>query len=794
MTARELGSGLTIDTEKSPVDPYTQALQDMYFGHSPEKAAEIRKRIWSSAQQVAANLIDPSQQAVVEIAAGIMEWGIFGRLGHELPKGTILTPDGVSRDTRLPYVNHTMNWLDSKIDSLGHVTETVRASIESREEKFEEAIVGIITSSAEYNFFLSFAAPAPQPIDQPLSSFWRQIRENQIEHGVRTRYGLADKAIILTGSPASRDLRRELHHLDDERMPLEQAHDQNENEIVRARTHFLPLIASTFEKSCKKTFGSIVDNGDMLVRAADTPEGDFDAELYTIIIEAAPTIVEELCVSPTEQRFILEEFSVTFLEELYRNNHKDSIQTVLDAALARVIGYMHDVFRFPANLEAAPLLHQLPMTYDYGYRKPSNGNWEDVLSDQASVSNRETLEAQLRQTAGWVKKYEPRGHQPSMRLIMADYDPTPPIHINGTVRSDLIVQFSPVGEQGKPRIPGYLLIGFDPQRNAFHYEKDGQGDPYVRCDVPLPDETRQALIKIYRELGLVKLAERLATERVMTVSELVTAIKASSHYHIPDELYETASWHKDGRRAVSTESKYIHSLTDFSESVVDGRLRVQCTGAARFVRGSLDLLFGAGKAGTVSGHTIDANDDRINAATHAQTVFNHAGRQYILDATPSGQVRSRIGFRSSFRRGDISGNAPRTPSIVQAVRQVATNLATFPEQIEPSREEQLASLTASLIEQFKVYFDSPNKDSLYTKLVSLPSHDPARRTMEMLVQYGNGSLDDAEIAKRINYISDCSYADQETLKQLGIGHYSDSFLSNLQTTAWRLEQIVKLSS
>lgn len=189
--------------------------------------------------------------------------------------------------------------------------------------------------------------------------------------------------------------------------------------------------------------------------------------------------------------------------------------------------------------------------------------------------------------------------------------------------------------------------------------------------------------------------------------------------------------------------------------------------------------------------TLPSQSSTITATRHAQTVFVYRGRQYILDSTPPSNVLNHYPDEDFAEDYTKKSHAPKTPQLSLADHQLELSTLTVDPRPEPRLDERLSTLTNSVSEQLRVAFDLPDQQSLVKHLVGLSTNDPARRTMELLLQFADDRLDTRQVKELGNYIIACSGASAEAKRRLGFDNYSSGLLSELSHSVWRLEFMIK---
>ncbi|HUD06958.1 MAG TPA: hypothetical protein VMR34_03665 [Candidatus Saccharimonadales bacterium] len=801
------GSSVEPNESLEQVD-YVASLQELYVA-SDEAIEVCRPKLWTAAERVSATLLNPDQQRAVALYAGVLDWHYFGKPNDPIPEGMVLTVEsdgdpGISLDYRIPYINDQLGSLGTRIAEAGMNDGLAPYFKEMKERRplVQKVIKDFILNSAEYQLLSSFDDAIVQAEPSPLNPYWRQIRETQIEQALREKYGVEPDETISLGSPMHLELRRDLYQLDRETMVTPEVPDESSSALQRARAYLTPFIATEFEDDHDELrFGRILyDPGNGLYVAGEG-EDDEDAidELWDYCTQASRKMSPNIFVGDEKLREIAIGFMKIAMEVILDPRSSGSYQKILETAVDQAINYNLDdlnetIYPSPSNYIygslQSPLLTRSPTgeTYDYDQvrslshrRYTSRENWGDVFGSKSRLATAEQLWRDENFQAGQVEKYAPANYRTEMRLIQTR-ERIEPMGARST-EEDLVITLSMRAEPGiVPYIPGYELVSISPFYDRYGFRVDPEGDPYQTCQVVINKERREKLYRNYESIGLAELAQQVEARSRLTVSELASLIRSASIYHVPEKMSGLGS-----DDPLSSSMTYLDVFGSFSKVVLSGKLHVQCTGAASFLKESLGIAFGLGSSAITSGNNvINPTNDFISMAGHAQTVFTHNGKQYILDSTPSHTSGERPG--GAIEETDYyvqNRKAPLAPKLVLADhdREVLTR-EPLPEK---TLDEQITNLVDSMVERSKIVFGLPNNQKLYELLIKLPASDPARSTFELLLQAQRGKLSFEEIKTKAEYVSACSEATPDTRMRMGFGQYTVSYLEQLRHAAWGLQ-------
>lgn len=771
---------------------------------SGETAARLRPQLWSLAERVAAMTANPEQQRAIGKYAGMIDWYLFWQPGESTPRGVVLSdceehkPE-LSLDFREPWLNQGSYRIGGQLQKigLGAIVETAFEELKSRSADIQTAISQIVIASPEYQLVAAFDKPQRKPDEAPLSPYKRAARISQIERTIRDQFGLRPDQPIMPNSPPGYELGRGIYHLDDETEARPLSVRSGRDAVLRAQAYFKPHVMRAFEESGEHRFDAftyLVSDGGLYIRAKEAVEGNRHYQSYEFVNQAAKKISNSISSTPEEIRYftalflgwviedIMDPRTTANLGEILANQAsqlakdffrdlENNITSVYDGVGSYKRDPMVVLLRQPWGevVDRAQLDEALDQQKRAGYY-----DWHKQFQPKVDSLPLAQIESRRRNSLGYVRRYEPANFRISQRLLLFQQQQVMlPISAQ---QEDIVITLSLKGDHGSvPIILGYKPVSHDPDSGRWGFTVDPNGDPYTACLVPVPMGQRQSLAASYEQIGLLQLAEEIAAPTHLTVSELVELIWRQS-----DPIIS-----KSGQQ-----SKIIVKWDDWADLVHNGRLRVQCTGAARFLQQSHDLVFGRGSAGVVSGHAISGNNALISKIGHMQVVSPHHGRQYILDATPPRPYSwLHRGKRLAVARIPfVQQNSAHAPRLAYADHRPMNRGS----QSEPSKpfSERVADMRRDLTERLKVAFDLPTDKALYDYVVHLPPHDPARQALTLFMRFTNGAITMEQRQEIIGNLERWSEADPALRQKYGVGHYSVDFLENLHDDATDLEALI----
>ncbi len=782
------------------------------FTLSNELVEELRPQLWTIGEKVANQVIEPEKRNAIALLTGIIDWYWLSSPGEEMPPGMVLlsyydqevpTP---AVDQRIPYMNRSIDQVVHELRTTGmHELETtVLRDFIKREAEVNQAVQTIMRSSAEFALLKSFDDQQQKLEENPLTPFWRQVRERQIEEDIRKRHALGHGDNIIAHTQAGQDLRRQVYQLDNETMINPQRPTSHNDAVLRARAYVLPFLAAAYEEQVGQPFDNVYyeEGTGLCLRGGGEVEGP---ELYEYSRMAGYDIAEKIGLTQKSLRFISEKFLEYAIESIVDPRQTDTLASILEEAVESATDHVYDILKcgvvphfgsYPDmhdsnHGEIIALLRQPPgLIYDgtsmdklqqRNRYEVTDYDWHNTFRTMSNFSTESELYFRSQVDYGSVESYGPSNFRVPARLIGTHIRASELPRRHGS--PDLLITIEPfmMKHDEVPVIPGYTLVSehFD----KYGFEVNLEGDPYHDCSVVVNAAKRKDLADHYRSnFGMAELADQIELHKRLTVKQLVDYIRDYSDYHLPQAL---EGFSMDDT-PLTTRTNYINASTDFSKFVVDGRLQTQCGGSAHFLRYTLSRIFGKGCAGVIDGHVLQSTTSRIDGVQHAQTIFNHGSKQYILDATPPAHING-ANYRPIHGGGDYTKRRIGARAL-QLEKADHKDLAAVPAETAPTKtiEQEADELISGLGELLKTSFNVRNDEQLFKHLVSLPSHDPARRAYETLVRFRAGTIGVHELNKTTRYLEKLVEADKETRTKIGFGHYSPDFVESIRSAVWRL--------
>lgn len=752
------------------------------------------------AQDVYKRAVTPDEKEALSAYAEFHEWSHFARPGSPLPDDFILVENPMEKEimpgfTRCPkVVPHPKSILNVN-EAASYVYEMWGAKLYHADVDLQKetraAMRKLIMATPVYRLLHSFRAEGPSTTERPLTPQEIMARKSEILDHIYQHHSL-DKAQPIDTEPGIRqEYGRAISLLEDE-------------------TRFHRTTSSTEDPAAKRA------------RAFFMAHDLQDAYLSHGPSEKVFKFIEELHLDSETA------------EPYSNSSRKSASHDLIKGVIGRIFAPGFESMTYDARLLTLldEITHQLTHPYITHYETRDHFsrtepraayNVERPDAPIMSFGEYETLQAKYeyrtfdradQQTAYFTPReeaaeqdatilahVEQKGHDPhsGYRLISA-------VNRDEDLQSDrsqatLLIQCNnndivPVGHD--MFIPGYELVYRD-DVGTFGFAKS-EDDPYAPAEINLESSSVEKLISQYTSFGFLPLVDYLKTNPPQTVADLEKAVAETSTYMDTEEHYE--------RRAEKL-MQFVHFLR-----YIDQRLQFQCSGAALFMKASLnEVMRLEGKdiyTAVVDGHVLEPGSNVISAAKHAQTLLVIDGKQHILDATPSEDSVHEATQAMSIGLGGLRGifkrrkRAPKSASAYQAlptpevndelspantltpeVSDSETEKTTThqPHQIDPeARATAIRSQeTELLLNSLGVALNALNREQLLGKVSKLGDPDPLRKVAGFALRLQNGLTDSSEVTSLQSYVADYKKADKETRKRAGLPEYDNRLLTILES-------------
>ncbi|MES2631214.1 MAG: hypothetical protein V4611_04620 [Patescibacteria group bacterium] len=789
---------------------------------SDEFVAKYEGKVLEIAETVTKSIDDQELVEAVYRVAKRVEIALF-------QSGSIPVPDGyvafrnaktnatyVSHDPRIPYENTAAS--EEILSALRDAGLHSILEENQKESKFEAAeLMEIILSawrqSSAYALLTSFDSPVQTTASAPLSPYWRSIREGQIEQDIRRRHGLSAEETLINGSFARQELVRSLHWLDEEENPFEKKKAEVSG-LERLKKFLWPYYRKAVEQL--HSFNG-APRYELLDEEIHIGQYDNAAMLVKDNMTGENTFLDLVELNWDVPFHILKDFSTGSVigDSMIYSRLTQATETIMQAKKGKIVDLIHksesEYIDVEGDTWTGPYLNLLQngsnvavnseyFDFEVGEVISDEGlndhvvwnyyryNLENVFSSESRIHTKSSIEQLSRTNVASVLEV---GNVSLRSRLMTSRRKDLEPGLDVTSDFDMKITINDSSSITIPDLYGYDLVGKD--GNAYLFRRTTDSDPYDDCTVQIDDDKRLGLANIFAEAGLAAIADDIRLSKYLTVSDLTDILKSGSQY-VYDEGYAR---HSDSD---------ISTIDDISMLEHDGILQLQCTGAAQVLRVSLNYIFGEGSSSVRSGFVVNPGRASVNAVGHMQTAFSHQGSFYILDSTPIGTGSSHHNYAHSAARyfNTARGYEPlhRDPVLMSApigsetqLRQAfesPQDVLAEAEEVDRNkiRNEAISEIHDTMNTLLAIIFSSRNNNELYKKLVELPEHDAARRSLSLVKQAKRNEALDIDLFTSTNdYLQKLIDAPQAKRAVVGADIYDENTLSQLSNLVRRLGEL-----
>lgn len=784
----------SIDSKEGIVAQDTRLLELISF--PDQRADELKAQLRKLTERALATTLNPHDQDSLLITAGIVDWRLFGAQGGPLPLGLAQgrTKDGsfgIFYDTRTGFGSECIRAALAKLEDTGldEIIDELDRLIDKRYDQIRDLLKNILNDSQALQFIKTLAeGELPQDNEEhPIPPFWRIIRETQINQAIRTRWSLRPNEQIIPSTEPHHELRKELSRLDDERIFAKLK--PSTSGLERLRSYFEKLLKSELvEGESPRIFVGVgkVDGYNTLYTSQD-PQGIDPSDileamgrrLASQINETGPHIqaVVGTWLSSLAKNILWPKETSESFDQLNLNAIEETCD-ILDESLLDCRSLRPRDYISSSNLRGilhAGLLNSTDPLIDLSQLKKDSSSSHQHYSEVRGSA--EIISTPVEERIGEVIQFQSytRGRYAhrilQFRPIIKDLPP---------IRGDegLILKLDNAWtNDSHPYIPGYELSGSTGDKYAF--VPGIEGDAYAAADVILSKEQRLKLYELYSEIGLNDLADIVKRGSRLKVYDLASLISSEGIYASRSNTHAL--------RPPLPSSRYISSLGSFEELVRNNKLYIQCTGAAHFLRVSLEEIFGSGAAAVTEGFKISRYTISTSAA-HAQTVFHHQGKTYLLDATPSTEGDRYKDYLFKTRRPFFF--RPGNPLASTAIARVNARIPETPAfaHVETPRENAIQAIRHTLDTQLTEIFQALDPNDAYEKINTLPEGDPFRATLEATLRASDSTITREELDRLSSYLEAYQNADNALRRQMRVPSYDSQVVQLLQNTVGQLSK------
>jgi hypothetical protein len=734
----------------------------------------------------------PYAAEVLTAVGGILEWQLFGKPGDPLPPGLIKVVNDdmrgmtVQEDPRYaPGLFHGLlrDWDQA---ALGPILDTRSQRRAEQYDNLYPHMVGIFASTPLGKRLASFVENIPiAQEEKPLPAYMVVAKAELARKALANRYNVQPPRNVETDARTRTSYRPIRARIENETMLQPTAHNEEDTALTAARTYVTGLIQRAFAMQ------------DQSVRVQGMPYFEDQANIWRLTVPTnkglkevglklflAPVINE--MYGPADCRLEdIEEIAYNVAADVFRNTTipyaqlletrlRQNFDTDSHPVMSAMKGSeaywsfeLHNRLKRPAG-DAISYQQYLELSM----HNPRNAFADQVASGfTINLASREEVDALASIKTGTVR-VAPKYNGTGLRLMFLQTrdEAVAGQPVGGT---PLVITLDDMARSKKdPFIPGFKLVSRSDYGSAaetlkYEFMPADEGDPYAACHVPVPAEGQATLLKAYDYLGMDGLAEKIRSNPSLTVDQLKLYIQQESVYIYPPR---SSGW-----------SGGDEKLPMFKSSVKDGKFETQCSGAAYFMKCSIDAAFGPGNAMVVGGDTIAMGNTLLDKAGHNQVSLSLEGSHYFIDSTP-GSPPSPLNAQPPKSTGRV---ALTQPSIVptEYFKQLAADV-----QLESALAEGKQALEGELLHVFK----AATTDELYDKLVRLSDEDPILRSVRCLYQANKtGHTDRQELDGTLTLLHRLiANENPEAVRNLGWSGYSANLLKLVAQELARLQTAI----
>lgn len=735
---------------------------------NPEHKADYKVRYDIAVAITEAECGIPALYPRIRSVASKIDWVLFGDKGISLPEGMALQTH--SDRNGILYQNGDYKLVDTvtvtkpsdfeivlhllQDNGLVHVARDIGQERQHKYGAIREEFAKAVRLSPPMQFFYGFLNPTSEPTDRSLTPFEKSAQLASMTGQIKTKHGILETSNLRYHANALKELGRHALLLDD--ATVREGIKNPEDEVLALRSYFEAAVYELNDYDGATSQHNLVDlrNG--------TPQANYVQKL-----------IDDLC--PNKGVDIYDPYRLIrkVISSVFSKDQSMPLSTRLDEICRELfpwsinkLEYMNDDVKGLVTrrqiLAKVPIVDKLNFSYDlpaFNFPRGSaynDANYEmtatsesasDSIIDSPTIVERATYERDKAVTLATVERFGK--HKDNALRLLGKY-PLEPMHADSTSQTDLRVHFT----GAKPsRINGYRMISLNTSTGTAEYSRMAD-DPYREATVAIDFEAQAKLLKAVERLDIPGLASALSKSG-LTVAKLVATIREFGDYSF-NEASETI----EGNPGVS---------------ILNGRLQMQCTGAAKLLTDLLDAVE-PGSAKVVTGKVLLPGASKIDAAGHAQVSYldSKTRQRFYLDATPSFREYTVEQHEVAEVNDASSIDAYEADVIIPVLQRVESLPGSLKPQMEMSLQPRLGT---------------HDKADLYDKLDKLRADDPIKITMSAVIgaELKSAKLEWYDNPQRlINYLDTISREEVDYLNSVGITQYTPDTLRMLKSFAQRL--------
>lgn len=573
-----------------------------YSRGSDQVAAERRTKMIADAQRKAGLVTHPIERRKALALGTYKAYLQTAAIGEPLPKGTwIRIRDGMPE--RITGAIYNQTFYDTY--------DAMRQPLRGLDEDFREdhGLLEIVRHTIlQHPFVQTCLALETLPKAQrerPLTPVERLIKIQRITQHTMERFGISMREDIRQDRSAASYLQGRTILLDNERV-------QGRNSVEDD---------SRLRDFLKKWYGKVV--GGVVL---DPGDEDNTSEFYCIKLDSGERVYtanghrvwtnKELTDASTNEQYFSAIAAPKLHKALLGMPEEDELgiaRRLTDIIHSGIFRPDSDFYKSLYNLHPFDLRIASPLKLNGNIlptdiRAFAHISFDELEEFTPSIESQHQIAYNLfRDPRSNIVEVDPQPEHVYTRLTVSPYIGRE-LRLPANTPPDLVMQSREGSHEMLGQLLGYQEIDNDDPTVKLYRRLEE--DPYACCDVPITPVQQQLLIEYFTQQDMTQISNALATHNDLDVQMFIEIIREYSDYATGSE--------QQSRRSIY---------------VKEGRAQMQCSGAAKLVKDSLNVLW-PDCAITISGEAIDFTQQAQRFSAHSQTLFAYENMQYALDATP----------------------------------------------------------------------------------------------------------------------------------------------------------------
>lgn len=407
-----------------------------------------------------------------------------------------------------------------KNHGLNFALQSYRDVLNQKKSEFTSAMSAKLMTSSEAQFLLAFAERSPQTTEQPLTEYWKEVRNSRERAAVTEKYGHVPDDRIYRGSNADKEFQRRSRQVDDEVVP---------SRVDTDTTSWRARVSEYLSKQYREGMGRYrqehpdksINTSDLFfdgyfhIGTADTADDPANAYYHRMFIRSAYEIIlpdSEADLDHDEPiEAVVRECAAEVARQIFSNSVYSRLNSITGKSCARSTEEMILATRQPVGefIPHEQLMDAENASVSNAFRL-HNVNGEHYAQGNSDIHTSRTLDnEQLRPTVATVEAAN-GGILRTSRLLQEDARTHELEPLNGSEK--LVIRMNvPLSAASVPYIPGLKVVSQSEDGRIFGFEAD-EHDPYEPCATELNEYDRGRLAQAYDRIGLSDLALKVAAD------------------------------------------------------------------------------------------------------------------------------------------------------------------------------------------------------------------------------------------------------------------------------------------